>query len=110
MCSHLSDDNRANAATSISNVNALLQTGRGRGLHHFAAMSSLGSYSAPHSNASGLATLINMVEGCKLFVLGAPRNGSSLPTPRPGKDNDSQYELFNDCEIHAVLLQAGDSL
>jgi hypothetical protein len=81
--SAVSSDNQADASLGPVNANTFVMGNRGHGLRKWVIASSCGTYHTPHRDANGLCTLVTIKEGHKLWIWGARRSRSPLPTPLP---------------------------
>ena len=86
----------------------MLMTGLGVGLNAWYIMSGPGTFHTSHFDASGLRTIISVLEGFKGWLWGR-RKGSIGPlVPLPAKGEDWHWGLFKDHHIYFVVLGPGD--
>lgn len=74
----------------------------------FEIMSSEGSWHAAHVDASGYGTLVNMIRGSKVFLLGVPKH-AKVPMP-PHKDTSWDLMSSDDIDLFLIALRKSDSL
>ena len=96
-------------ACSSGGISKTYTTGVGVGLNAWCIMSGPGTFHTSHFDASGLRTIIQVVEGFKGWMWGR-RKGSDGPfVALPGNGEDWHWSLFDHHEVYFVVLGPGDA-
>lgn len=74
-------------------------------------MSTQGAQHPPHVDSNGLATVVKIQEGYKLWVFARPRSGQpqSMHIPED-RDEGWQWGLMEDADVFATILGPGDGM
>jgi len=96
-------------ACSSGGMNRTFTTGLGVGLNTWHIMSGPGTFHSAHFDASGLRTIISVLEGLKGWMWGRPWGSNHPWTPVPSDREDWHWSLFDNCEIFLVVLGPGDN-
>jgi hypothetical protein len=72
-------------------------------------MSGPGTFHTSHWDASGLMTLISLLEGYKAWLWGRRKGTKGPLVPLPGKGDGWHWDLFKGYDIYIVVLGPGDT-
>jgi hypothetical protein len=87
----------------------MFTTGLGIGLNAWHIMSGPGTFHSSHFDASGLRTVIRVLEGFKGWLWGRRKGSNGHFVSFPGKGEDWHWSLFKNYDVYFVVLGPGDT-